>query len=142
MDPIWQGRGEVLALNVRSSVTTTRIALDKIPFSVSSGGDLRLNHAALKQRTRPSERSAVSPENEARVEVGPFNLALGRPSNATVRGQFSRSGYNFVVQGDSEVERLLEVARTIGLPAPQPAASGEARINLHVGGGWAGFAAP
>ena len=42
----------------------------------------------------------------------------------------------------AEVERLLEVARTIGLPAPQPAASGEARINLRVGGGWAGFAAP
>ena len=30
----------------------------------------------------------------------------------------------------------------IGLPAPQPAANGEARINLRVGGGWAGFAAP
>ena len=56
--------------------------------------------------------------------------------------EFSRSGYSFLVQGDAEVERLLEVARTIGLPAPQPAASGEARINLHVGGGWAGFAAP
>ena len=141
MDPIWQGRGEVLALNVRSSATTTRIVLDKIPFTVSSARDFDLNHAGLKQRTAPSRKSA-STRNEARVEVGPFNLALGRPANATVRGQFSRSGYNFVVQGDSEVERLLEVARTIGLPAPQPAASGEARINLHVGGGWAGFAAP
>ena len=141
MDPIWQGWGEVLALNVRSSATTTRIVLDKIPFTVSSARDFDLNHAGLKQRTAPSRKSA-STRNEARVEVGPFNLALGRPANATVRGQFSRSGYNFVVQGDSEVERLLEVARTIGLPAPQPAASGEARINLHVGGGWAGFAAP
>ena len=63
-----------------------------------------------------------------------------RPS-ATVRGQFSRSGYNFLVQGDAEVQRLLEVARTVGLPAPQTAATGEARINLHVGGSWAGFAA-
>ena len=53
------------------------------------------------------------------MDVGPFNLALGRPSNATVRGQFSRSGYNFLVQGDAEVQRLLEVARTVGLPAPQ-----------------------
>ncbi len=58
-----------------------------------------------------------------------------------MRGQFSRSGYNFLVQGDAEVQRLLEVARTIGLPVPQPAASGEARISLRVGGGWAGFAA-
>ena len=142
MDPVWQGRGEVLALNVRSSATTTRIVLDKIPFTVSSARDSDLNHAGLKQGTAPSRTSAISTRNGARVEVGPFNLALGRPANATVRGQFSRSGYNFVVQGDSEVERLLEVARTIGLPAPQPAASGEARINLRVGGGWAGFAAP
>ena len=52
--PVWQGRGEVLALNVRSSATTTRIVLDKIPFSVSSAGDSRAEHAGLKQRTAPS----------------------------------------------------------------------------------------
>ena len=75
------------------------------------------------------------------MDVGPFNVALGRPASASVRGQFSRSGYNFQVQGDAEVQRLLEVARTIGLPAPQPAANGEARINLRIGGDWAGFAA-
>jgi hypothetical protein len=39
------------------------------------------------------------------------------------------------------VQRLLEVARTVGLPALQVAANGEARVNLRVGGGWAGFAA-
>ena len=55
---------------------------------------------------------------------------LGRPANATVRGQFSRSGYNVQVQGDAEVQRLLEVARTVGLPAPQPAATGEARSTF------------
>ena len=142
MDPIWQGHGEVLALNVRSSVTNTRIVLDKIPFSVSSAGDFALNRAGPNQRTAPSRKSAISARNEARVEVGPFNLDLGRPANATVRGRFSRSGYSLLVQGDAEIERLLEVARTIGLPAPQPAASGEARINLQVGGSWAGFAAP
>ena len=140
MEPIWQGRGEVLALNVRSTITNARIALDNIPFSVSTVVDL--NHTGVNQRTAHSRASAASARNEPRVEVGPFNLALGRPANAVVRGQFSRSGYSLLVQGDAEVERLLEVARTIGLPAPQPAANGEARISLHVDGGWAGFAAP
>lgn len=139
---IWQGRGEVLALNLRSPVTDTQIVLDKIPFSVSSVGDLDLSDSVLKPKTARGRNTAISARNEARVEVGLFNLALGRPSNATVRGQFSRSGYNLLVQGDAEVERLLEVARTIGLPAPQPAANGEARISLHVDGSWAGFAAP
>jgi hypothetical protein len=75
------------------------------------------------------------------VDIGPFNLALGRPTSATVRGQLSRSGYIFLMQGDAEVQRLLEVARMIGLPTPQPAANGEARISLRAGGAWAGFAA-
>lgn len=142
MEAIWQGRGEVLGLNLRSTITSTRIALDKIPFSVSSVGDFDLHHAGLTQGSAQSRKSTASASHEVRVEVGPFNLALGRPANATVRGQFTRSGYNLLVQGDAEVERLLEVARTIGLPAPQAAANGEARISLHVGGGWAGFAAP
>ena len=142
MAPVWQGGGEVLALNVRSPVTNTRIVLDKIPFTVSTGGDLESNYVALNQRITRNRRPAIAGRNDALVEVGPFNLALGRPANAAVRGQFTRSGYDFLVQGDAEVQRLLEVARTIGLPAPQPAANGEARISLHVGGAWAGFAAP
>jgi len=133
--PVWRGSGEVLALNVRSSLTNTRLALDKIPFTVSSNSDAGSNLSA------PVRRSGISTKAEARVEVGPFNLALGRPASAIVRGQFSRSGYTFQVQGDAEVQRLFEVARTIGLPALQTSASGEARVSLRVSGGWAGFAA-
>jgi AsmA-like protein len=134
--PVWQGAGEVLALNVRSPLTNTKLSLDKIPFTISSSNDVE-----IKRGTERSHSSAAPTRTDPRVEVGPFNLALDRPTNATVRGQFSRSGYNFLVQGEAEVQRLQEVARTVGLPAPQPAADGEARINLHVGGSWAGFAA-
>ena len=136
--PAWQGGGEVLALNVRSLLTNTRLALDKIPFNISSSSS---DDRGKKPGAERSRGSAIPPRIDPRVEVGPFSLALGRTTGATVRGQVSRSGYNFLVQGDAEVQRLLEVARTIGLPAPQPAASGEARISLHIGGGWAGFAA-
>jgi AsmA-like C-terminal region/AsmA family len=133
--PVWQGGGEVLALNVRSPLTNTKLALDKIPFTLSSSDDLEKNLSA-------EGGGAVIPSRiSPRVEVGPFNLALGRPSNAAVRGEFSRSGYSFLVQGDTDIQRLLEVARTVGLPTPQSAATGEARISLHVGGSWAGFAA-
>ncbi len=132
--PIWLGGGEVVALNVRSRLTNARLTLDRIPFTLSSSGDLE--HSQSTERAR---RSALPVTNEAQVNVGPFNLPLGRPANATVRGQFSRSGYNVQVQGDAEVQRLLEVARTVGLPAPQPAATGEALLDLHVGGSWAGF---
>ena len=136
--PAWQGGGEVLALNVRSLLTNTRLALDKIPFAISSSSS---DDRGKKPGAERSRSAAIPARIDPRVEVGPFSLALGRTTGATVRGQVSRSGYNFLVQGDAEVQRLLEVARTIGLPAPQPAASGEARISLHIGGGWAGFAA-
>jgi AsmA family/AsmA-like C-terminal region len=125
--PVWQGGGEVLALNLRSPLTTTRLALDKIPFTVTSSND--------------AAGSAIAAKVDPRMDVGPFNLALGRPVKATVHGQFSRSGYNFLVQGEAEVQRLLEVARTVGLPALPSTAEGEARVNLRIGGSWAGFAA-
>jgi uncharacterized protein involved in outer membrane biogenesis len=136
--PVWLGSGEVLALNVRSPLTNTRLALDKIPFTISSTSN---DDRGMKSRAGHSHGSVVADRTNPRMDVGPFNLALGRTPSATVRGQFSRSGYNFLVQGDADIQRLLEVARTIGLPAPQTATIGEARISLHVGGGWAGFAA-
>lgn len=132
---VWQGGGAVLALNARSPLTNTKVALDRIPFTVSSTGSLAQGGRSA------ARRSSLSSSNEPRVDVGPFNVALGRPANASVRGQLSRSGYNFQVLGEADVQRLLEVARTIGLPAPQPAANGEARINLRISGDWAGFAA-
>jgi hypothetical protein len=135
--PVWIGRGEVLALNVRSPLTNTRLALDKIPFTISSSSN---DDRGMKPGVDRRNGSVIPPRMDPWMDVGPFNLALGRTSSATVHGQFSRSGYNFLVQGDADIQRLLEVARTIGLPAPQPATSGQARISLRVGGAWAGFA--
>src|SRR4029077_6211205 len=64
------------------------------------------------------------------------------PVAATVQGWVSGRGYAFVVQGDAQVQRLLRVARTWGIPAPQPAADGVAKLDLQIAGDWAGFAAP
>ena len=135
--PVWQGGGEVQGLNVRSPLTNTRFALDRIPFAVSSD--------ASPQQKSKADRGRVGVtglNSQPHVDIGPFNLALGRPASATVRGQVSRSGYNLLVQGDAEVQRLLEVSQTVGLPALQTSATGEVHINLQVGGNWAGFAAP
>jgi len=131
--PVWQGGGQLTALNLRSSLNGTRLVLDRIPFTVSSGG---------KPEARTRSIAADASKLEPRLDIGPFNLALGRPAPATVRGQVGRSGYDLLVQGDAEVQRLLAVARTVGLAVPQPAAEGEARINLRISGVWTGFAAP
>ena len=129
---VWEGRGETSGFELRSKLNKTELVLGKVPFVVSS---------AIDRKSRLTSREAGAPQ-ETRLEVGPFNLALGKPAPVTVRGWASRSGYSFEVQGDAQVQRLLQVARMVGIPAPQPAAEGLAKVDLQIGGAWSGFAAP
>jgi hypothetical protein len=126
----WEGRGETAGFELRSKVTKTELVLGKVPLSVSPAVDSRL-----------ASQIVASPLETCLV-VGPFNLALGRPAPAVVRGWASRSGYSFTVRGDAQLQRVLQVARTVGIPAPQTAAEGLAKIDLQIAGGWSGFAAP
>ncbi len=138
MGPVWQGGGEdpgFESCDRRSPIPSSRWTRFLSP-SLPSSDDLGTKSSAERGRG-PVIPARIDP----RVDVGPFNLALGRTAERTVRGQFSRSGYNFLVQGDAEVQRLLEVARTVGLPAPQTAARWRSTNQSSVGGGWAGFAA-
>jgi AsmA family/AsmA-like C-terminal region len=131
-DVVWAGRGETSGFEIRSKLNKTELVLGRVPFAAP---------AAIDRKARVALREAVAPQ-EARLDVGPFNLPLGKPAPVTVRGWASRSGYNFEVQGDAEVQRLLQVARMVGIPAPQPAAEGLAKVYLQIGGAWSGFAAP
>jgi AsmA-like C-terminal region/AsmA family len=140
--PVWDGKGAVVGLSVRSLVNSTRLVLERVPFLVSSGGEVAVNSGASNSGPERGRTGRTQLAVLPRLDLGPFNLALGKPAPASVHGQFSPSGYSLVVQGDAEVQRLLDIARTTGLPAPAVAASGEARINLGIGGSWADFAAP
>ncbi len=108
--------------------------LDRIPFSLSSARD-------PKSAANPARRARqldVQPPAETHLDVGPFSLALGKPAPALVRGWVSRSGYGFSVQGEAQVQRLLQVARTIGITAPQLVAEGTAKVDLQIAGNWSG----
>ena len=73
------------------------------------------------------------------VEIGPFNLPLGRPTPAVVRASLSGSDYGFEVVGDAQIRKLLQVARAIGLSALQPTADGVAKVDLQIAGSWSAF---
>jgi hypothetical protein len=127
----WDGDGESLGVRVGSRLTKTEIVVERIPFQVS-------------QNAEPNRRNArrmLAPA-EPQLEIGPFNLALGRPLPAVVRGSVSRSGYSLLITGDAKFQRLLQTARTLGFRAPQPTADGTARVDLQIAGGWSGFTAP
>jgi hypothetical protein len=69
-------------------------------------------------------------------------MALGKTAPTSVHGWIARSGYNLFVEGDAQVQRLLQVAQIFGLRAIPSAAEGLAKLNLRIAGAWSGFAAP
>jgi hypothetical protein len=127
----WDGGGESLGVRIGSKLTKTEMVVDRIPFQVSRRTGLGKTNA----------RRIFAPA-EPQLEIGPFNLALGRPSPGLIRGSITRSGYSLLVSGDTQFQRLLQAARTVGLHAPQPAADGIAKVDLQIAGGWSGFTAP
>jgi len=128
----WEGGGETSGFELRSKLNKTELVLGKVPFIVSP---------TIGRKPPNTSREIVGP-TETHLDVGPIELALGRPAPVTVRGWASRSGYSFTVQGDAPLQRLLQVARTAGLPSLQAAAEGLAKIDLQIAGSWSGFAAP
>jgi AsmA family/AsmA-like C-terminal region len=131
----WQGAGEALGCRLRSSYTKAELAVDRIPFLISSGVSHRL--AATNRRASPTASAS-----ETYLEVGPFDVALGRTAPAVVHGSFSRSGYNLSILGDVQLQRLLQLARNIGVPSAQPSADGPARVDLQLAGNWHTFVLP
>jgi hypothetical protein len=119
----WSGGGEALAFKLTSQTNDTSLSLNRVPFSLSSDAT-----------------AEGHPEN--RIDVGPFAIALGRPTPTVVRGWLSPSGYDFSIQGDTQVKKLLQLARTIGVPTPHVAADGSAKVDLTLAGGWSAFKAP
>ena len=130
------GSGHTTGFQLTSVSNKAEITLGNVPFSIGS------EHATKNRNVRLAQPTMKPPGNGNPLEVGPFNLALGRPAPAVVQGQFSRSGYAITIQGDAQIKRLLLVARTFGLPTAQLNADGQAKLDLRVAGQWAGFAPP
>ena len=118
----WDGKGQITGFRVLARSTNTDLIVDRLPFSLEGGGD----------------REAGGPQ----VDIGPVPLAAGGTKPATAAGKISCAGYSFGLQGDVRVKRLLQMARTVGVPGAQPAADGTAKVDLQVAGAWAGFPAP
>jgi hypothetical protein len=134
--PELSGSGRTSGFQISSTSTRTELVLGSVPFSIG------LERAGKKGDARTAQSRAKQAVNSNPFEVGPFNLPLGRPAPATLHGKFSRTGYSVTVQGDAQLKRLLQVARTFGIPAAQLNADGQAKLDLRLAGQWAGFPLP
>ena len=129
----WSGEGTIENLHATSATTQTALSSETIPFTVSS-------QLAVRPATHhPQSAGGVA---GSRIEIGPFDIALGGTSLATVTGWADAYNYDFHVTGESQVHRLLAAARTAGFRAPQWSADGSARLHLEISGPWADFSPP
>ena len=134
---LWEGGGQTSGFRLASDLTNSELALDSFPLTVAAAEEKsrsRLHHAIAEK--------VMQAAPDFRIEIGPFHVTQGRLTPVLVYGWVARSGYNFELQGEAEVQRLLQAARLIGVPALSTSAEGSAKVNLQIAGDWSGVLAP
>jgi len=129
---LWEGSGRTSTVRLSTGNPNTELVLDSVPFTLTSAADTK-QHDNLR---RAIPRKSDQPPSAAHIEIGPFALALGRPTPLTVHGRMGRDGYRFNLQGEAQVQRLLQAARILGIPAQQLSADGPAELDLEFAAQW------
>jgi uncharacterized protein involved in outer membrane biogenesis len=135
---LWVGAGSTSQLRLRSRAMDVPLHLGDLRFTLVGPGTPPPQKSKGRHRPKPP----FQPGDETALSLASFQVGLGGAAPATGQAWFSRTAYDLQVQGDARVERLLQVARALGLPTPAAAATGAARMNLQVVGKWTGFAPP
>jgi AsmA family/AsmA-like C-terminal region len=117
--------GEGEATDVRlSSKAGAALILSRVPF-------------ALVDSSSPyKSKTAVAALNFPKLQIGPINVALGRPAPVQAHLSISRSGYTASIRGEAGLKRVLQAAQMLRLPAPQVSAEGITALDLNVTGAW------
>lgn len=135
---VWLGDGQTSEFVLSSDLTSNQLKLGAIPFTIVGGGGKALPARARKRHSLASP--GIAPE--WRLALGPFRLSLSNAAPAVLYAWLSRQGYEVNLQGEAQLVRLEQVARTLGVRSPPSVKRGSARVDLQVAGLWAGFPAP
>jgi hypothetical protein len=139
----WSGNGTVKGLVLRSATLGKELEIGSVRFIAGSSPSSPANHANSKTSSGSSAAPADTPppeETKNRLIFDSFAVPLGGNAPATASAWFSTTGNSLHLQGDAELGRLLQAARSVGIAVPQFKVSGTARLDLSLRGGWAGFA--
>jgi len=134
-----EGSGELQELRLRSIGNGADVSVGTVPFSVVYGAA----GVAVARRSRTATKISLPPAintstQQPVLEIGPFNLSLGRVKPLQVHASISMSGYDASFRGDAGVRRLLASARLIGIPAPPVNADGGVTVDFGIAGTWKG----
>ena len=135
---VWEGGAETSDLLMRSQIENSQLSVDKIRLAISHAAPMRL----VGRKHRAATPTQAQETTEDRIEIGPFTVALGGTSPATVHGWLSRSGYSLALEGPARLQQVLSAARVIGIPSPRPVADGLVRLNLQSADTWSGLKTP
>jgi hypothetical protein len=133
--PELSGSGQTADLRLRSSSTKAELMVGAVPFTITAS-----QKTAFKTGRAP--RTMQSEPQTPTLMIGPFPLKLGRPTPVMTQALVNPAGYDISLNGETDVQRILQIGRTVGIPASSLPAEGTAKIDLHVAGQWTGFAGP
>ncbi|HEX4664211.1 MAG TPA: AsmA family protein [Terriglobales bacterium] len=88
----------------------------------------------------PSARNLPTQTGFSRAVVEPFTVDMG--GEVQVSAAFDPTGYRVDLSGPLDWQRLLQVARVIGLQPPVTDLRGSGVLSARYSGGWQGFAPP
>ena len=138
--PTWAGGGRTNLLALQSGVLkqdlqigTIEVAIPKPNAPTSPHPRRSVSHKAMQPAANPPE---------LRLVVKPFPIPLGATSPATANAVFDEDHYSVNLKGESELARLLNIAKALGVGTPGVGLAGTAQVDLDVAGTWVGFAPP
>ncbi len=124
---------------LRSTVLNPPVALKGLEFQLQVPAQQRFK---TRNHVEPAVLLAPLSTADYRLAIAPFSVPTGATSPVSVAGWFSLDGYNFTVAGDSDIPRLIQIAKATGLRAPELNADGSAKLDLAIAGRWAGLSSP
>lgn len=129
-----RGGGAVHDLQLATQNAPVRVGT--LPFAVVDRGNAK--RAGMPQPKRvPGAVDSIPLENAALL-LGPVNVGMGKSAPLQASATVSVSGYAASAKGPGTVDRLLQTASALSIPAPAVSASGDANIDLATAGPWNG----
>ena len=141
---VWTGGGVSSPLQLSASGLTPPLEVGAVRFVLGPVPDPLAPPARKTGSPFKSKAKAIPADQPmtSRLTIQPFTIALGAATPLTAEGRVDREAYVLNVRGDAELRRLTALAAALGLRPAQLGATGTARLDVALSGGWKGFGAP
>ncbi len=135
--PVWEGGGRCEQLALHAAVLKQDLEVGEVLFAVPAPASTTRKY---KRSARPTAPPVANPG--LHLVVKPFPLSLGAASPATASAAFDPGHYSVTLNGETELSRLLNVGKALGVGTPGVGLAGPAQVDIDVAGTWVGFAPP